>query len=152
MKNSKEILEIMIGDHALIDVLLLVFKDSLDKEPEVIEKALNEFSWELEKHLFVEEVAIFRFCNSPDSTICKIVQNLIGEHDTMVEMLNEIRNDLAMNKEIDISKFSELLKNHQKIEEKSLYPKIDEELSKEQKDIIISRINEIPLKKGTDVA
>lgn len=147
MKNSKEILNTMIEEHALIEVLLLVFKNDLTKEPGSAENSLNKFSWELEKHFFVEERAIFKFCGSPDSEICQIVQELIQEHSIMLEMLNEIKNDLVIGKNIEISSFLILLEKHRNTEEKKLYPKIDQEFSQENKDIIISKINEIPLKK-----
>ncbi len=99
MRNSNTILEIMLGDHALIELLLINFKDNLSKDIELVKKLFYEFRWELEKHIFVEEKVIFKFCDLPASEMCKTVQDLTEEHDKMLEMLNEIRNKLAINKE-----------------------------------------------------
>ena len=150
MGNSNTILEIMLRDHALIEVLLVVFKDNLGKDIKSVEESFDKFRWELEKHIFVEEKVIFKLCDSPESEMCEIVKGLTKDHNTMLEMLNEVQNDLVTKNETDISKFQELLTNHRKIEEKTLYPKLDQILDKEQKKIIIARINEIPLKKGAD--
>lgn len=150
MKNSNAITEIMIGDHALIEVLFMVFKENLNKDIESARKSFDEFKWELQKHIFVEEKVIFRFCDSSGSEICKTVQGLMKDHDTMLEMLNNAENDLAAGNETDVSGFQELLTNHRNIEEKILYPKLDQQLSETQKEIVVARINEIPLKKGEE--
>jgi iron-sulfur cluster repair protein YtfE (RIC family) len=150
MRNSNTILEIMLDDHALIEVLLIAFRDNLGKDIESIEESFDKFRWELEKHIFVEEKVIFKFCNLPESEICKTVNNLVKDHDNMLAMLNEVQNDLVTKNETDISKFQELLKTHRKIEEEVLYPRLDQILDKEQKEIIIARINEVPLKKEVD--
>ena len=150
MKNSNTILEIMIGNHTLIETLLLDFKDNLEKDVKLTEESFDKFRWELEKHIFVEEKVIFKFCDLPESEICKTAQDLVKDHDTMLEMLNEVKNDLVFNNKVDISNFQELLTNHRNIEEKILYPKLDQQLGETQKEIIIARINEIPLKKGEE--
>jgi hemerythrin superfamily protein len=147
MRNSNTILEMMLGDHALIESFLINFKDNLSKGIELVEKSFDEFNWALEKHMFVEEKVMFKFCDSLTSEICKIVQGLTKDHDSMLEMLNEIRNMLVINKEIDISNFQEFLMDHKRIEETTLYPKLDQILNKEQKEIMIAQINEIPLEK-----
>ncbi len=150
MRNSNTILEIMLGDHTIIESFLINFKDNLSKDIEFAEKSFDEFKWVLEKHIFVEEKVMFRFCDSLTSEMCKIVQGLTKDHSKMLEMLNEIRNKLVINKEIDISNFQELLIDHKRTEETTLYPELDQILNKEQKEIMIAQINEIPLEKEID--
>ena len=151
MKNPNEISNLMVEHHALIEALLVVFKDSLGKDIKYTENSFDEFMWEFEKHIFIEEKAIFKFCASLESEICKITQNLVKEHDKMLEMLNEVKNDLVTKNQADISKFQELLVSHREIEEKDLYPDLDQMLDKAQKEMIVARINEIPFKKGAEI-
>jgi len=147
MKKSNAITEIMVGDHALIEVLLIYFKDSLGKSAELTERTFDKFRWELEKHIFVEEKVIFVFCKLVNSEMCQIVEKLAEQHETFFEMLNEMKNDIVIKNETDISKFQELLTNHRKTEETILYPKLDQEVNETQKEMIIAQINEIPLSK-----
>jgi len=146
MANSNTILELMIGHHALIEVLLTTLRDSLSQKVEFIEKSLGEFRWEFEKHIFVEETVVFKLCDVPGSETCEIVQELVKEHDKMSEMLNDMEEDLTEGKKVDVSEFQKLLTSHREIEEKDLYPELDRELDKAQKESVIARINEIPLK------
>lgn len=150
MRNSNTILEMMLGDHALIELLLTNFKDNLSKDIESAKKSFDEFEWALEKHMFVEEKVMFKFCDALTSEMCTTIQGLMKDHNKMLEMLNEIRNKLAINKEIGILNFQEFLMNHKKLEETTFYPKLDQVLNKEQKEIMIAQINEIPLEKEID--
>lgn len=140
----------MLGHHALIGLLLLAFRDTLIKDIESAEKLFDEFRWELDKHIFIEERAVFRFCEPLESEICKIARNLVKEHDIMLGMLNEVKNNLTTRNKPDISGFQELLTTHRRVEEEILYPKLDQRLDKVQKEAIIARINEIPMKEGAD--
>lgn len=146
MANSNTILDLMIGHHTLIEVLLTTLRDNLSQSVEVIEKSLSELQWELEKHIFVEETVIFKLCDDPNSKNCEIAQNLVKEHDKMLEMLNDLKEDLTEGKEVAVSEFQKLLTSHRETEERDLYPELDRELDKAQKESVIARINEIPLK------
>lgn len=150
MKNSNTITEIMIGDHALIEILLSSFIDNLGKDKELAEKTFEEFRWGLEKHIFVEERVIFNPCERLESNLCEIAMALAKEHTQMMDILNKMKEDLATGKEIDVSEFQKLLTAHRDVEEKNLYPELDKQLSQAQKEVIIARINEIPMEKDID--
>jgi hemerythrin superfamily protein len=147
MKNSNEILDMMISHHALIELLLTEFKDDLDKNRQAADKSFDEFRWELDKHIFVEERVIFKFCNVVSAESCKIVFALVKEHDEMLKMINRMKEDLTANNRVDVSNFQTLLTRHREVEERKLYPKMDQELDKAQKELIMARINEIPVKR-----
>lgn len=140
----------MIGHHALIELLLLDFKDTVGKDIELAKKLFQEFRWELEKHIFVEERVIFEPCDQLKSEVCKITMHLVKEHGIMFELLNKAEDDLEAKNKADIAEFHELLTKHRDTEEKMLYPRLDQELTEKEKETIISRINDIPLKKGAD--
>jgi len=146
MANSNTILDLMVGHHVLIEVLLKALRDNLSQGVEVIEKSLSDFQWELEKHIFIEETVIFKLCDDPNSKNCEIVKNLVKEHDKMLEMLNDLKEDLTEGEEVDVSEFQKLLTSHRETEEGDLYPELDRELDRVQKESVIARINEIPLK------
>lgn len=146
MQNSNEISEIMLGHHALINLLLLTFKEALGKNDESADRLFDEFRWELDKHIFVEERVVFKFCESKESEICGIIKGLVKEHDTMLVMLNEVKNNLMTKSRADTQRFEELLIAHRRVEEEKLYPLIDKTLSRTEKEAIIARINEVPVK------
>jgi len=146
MNNKNTILDLMIGHHALLEVLLTVLKDNLEKGSGAIRESLDEFRWQLEKHVFVEERVIFEPCRVRGSDICEVIKHLVEEHDTMMKMLNNMRDDMTKKDAAGITAFQELLKEHREVEERKLYPKLDIDLDKFQKEGIIKRINEIPLK------
>ena len=120
MKNSNSILEMMVGHHALVELLLLDFKDALGKDVELVKKLFQEFRWELEKHIFVEERVIFEPCEQLKSDICKIVMHLVKEHGVMFELLNKAEDELETQNKTDIAEFQELLTRHRDTEEKTL--------------------------------
>src|SRR4030042_4001971 len=122
MKNSNTILEIMVGDHAFLGVLLLDFKNKLEEDIESATKIFKEFAWGLEKHIFVEEKVVFDIYDAGDQEISKIIHGLIEDHDRMAEMIIEMKIDLETKNTTDILKFDELLKKHLDMEEKILYP------------------------------
>jgi len=146
MKNDN-ILEIMVSHHALLETLFSVWQEEIEKSIGNPKASLGQLQWEMEKHFFVEENAIFDFTRWQNSVIAEMVDHLKKDHHNMLESLKGFFTDSA---KIDgaISAFSKILKQHRQLEEKELYPKLDEELTESQKQEIISHINEIPLKKN----
>ena len=130
----EEIPDLMKKSHYKIEKLLNEFgKDN---------SLFNKFKWELEKHLFIEEKAIFIFYNPKDSEDFDTIPNLIQEHRKMEKLLSEIENNLRIKKTIDVSELLKLLVKHRKFEDGTLYPKLNRELDEAKKNIIIERINE----------
>lgn len=139
------ILNLMISHHALIDALFVGFKDEAkDKSPRT-EAALAEFSWELKKHFFAEENAIFDYFPLKTFEVFEVISHLKDEHLMMLIDLKRISDSLPEINERDIENFANLLEHHRQVEEKELYPKLDKDLREEQKKQIIHRIKEIPV-------
>lgn len=140
------ILKLMLSHHALIETYLTFFLDSL-KKPEVDSIFyLDKFRWELTKHIFVEDQIIFKNCELASSEICGVAKNLENDHITMLVLLQRAEADLSAHKEVDLAEFQALLRRHREVEEKILYPKLDEQLSEVKKEEIVSKVNEITLK------
>lgn len=150
MENKHKLSNLMLVHHGLLEILFTSLEGNIKKENnlELTHKILDEFRWELEKHFFVEEKTIFNFCSITEPISCSMVVQLLNEHKAMKDMLDELSKE--PNKNALLEKFKELLMKHRITEDKELYPRIDEELNEEDKDLIVSRINELPIKKLSD--
>ncbi|MEK7658778.1 MAG: hemerythrin domain-containing protein [Patescibacteria group bacterium] len=142
---ENSILNLMISHHALIDALFSLFRDEVREKSPRARASLSELDWELKKHWFAEENAIFNFLPLKNIEIWKTINHLKDEHLTMLNDLKKFSESLLEIKGNEIENFYKLLEDHRATEEKDLYPKLDKELREEQKAQIISRINEIPI-------
>ena len=138
--EKNNILNLMVDQHALLEALFFVFKD--DKT----ENSLNEFSWELRKHFFVEEEVIFNFLAWNDSSISDVIKQLKEEHIEMLNLVAKMKENLAI-AEKQTENFYNILKGHREMEEKELYPVLDTRLTDGQKEQIVDRINQVLIKK-----
>lgn len=142
--KSTSILELMTADHAKILKLIHDVEKSLGIELVSLMKVFDTFEWELEKHIFTEEKAIFT-SYSPKNIVegYKMVPELVQQHNDILNRVRVMRKDLMWNKPIKFHEFKELISAHKTFEEVSLYPKLDQELTTQQKQDIINKIREI---------
>lgn len=145
MNVSREILNLMVKDHCKIQNLLDDFEEKTKQDHKALVKSFHKFEWELEKHLFVEEKAIFTIYNPEDVTEgYKMLPELTKQHNIILNKLSNMRQDIRKRRPIqDIFSFKEFLTRHKNYEEQEVYPQLDEALDESQKKIIIDRINEI---------
>jgi hemerythrin len=142
MEHSIEFL--MKKEHEKINELINKFKNSLNKDFKNSKEAFNSFKWNLEKHFFAEEKAIFSALVSEQEV--DDIFELIKEHQKIMEQVNNIEDDLDENKKPDVSILNEILTKHALYENDVFYPKLDELLSTAQKQEIIERAKEVILK------
>lgn len=145
MEKRNTISEVMLRHHCRIEKLLNIFKENICHNFELMSVSFEKLKWELEKHIFTEEKAVFKFCNPINKEVSATMLNMVKEHDIILEMLNTIKNDLAIKDNLDVSKFQELLLRHKSFEDEILYPELDNKLNKKQKRLIIEKINKIYL-------
>lgn len=146
-KENNRISEIMISHHALIEALLHVFEDEVLANPEKAEIFFSEFEWELKKHFFTEEQAIFDISLEEDAEVSAIIKKLRYDHIVILDKLEKLAKDPLSAGQGKIEEIGRLLAVHRETEDKKLYPLLDKRLSEDQKKIVISRVNEIPLTK-----
>lgn len=146
MVKSFNILPLMINDHSKIEELI----DKLDEVAKTdnysnLVESFNKFEWELEKHIFTEEKAIFTDYNPENiSEGYEMLPELTKQHNYIVNKLNNWRNDIKNHRNIeDVYGFKDFLERHRIFEEEKVYPKLDESLTEEQKSNIVAKINEI---------
>jgi hemerythrin superfamily protein len=142
--KSTEILDLMVKDHRKIVGLLNDVEKNLNSDLKIMVGVIDKFNWELEKHIFTEEKAIFTSYSPTDITEgYAMVPELIQQHNIIMNKMDVMKKDLMKKRSIDFYEFKELLMEHKNFEEQSLYPKLDQELDESQKKIIINRISEI---------
>jgi hemerythrin-like domain-containing protein len=145
MNGETSILKLMSRDHNKIEGLLNKLEEATKEDFESMVKAFNKFEWELEKHIFTEEKAIFTSYN-PEDVIegYKMLPELTKQHNYIINTLNNWRDDIRKKRTLsDVYSFKEFIIKHKDFEEQKVYPQLDEGLNEEQKRIIVTKINEI---------
>jgi len=129
--ESAEIQKFMVKDHTKILKLLKNVEENIESEFSTLMNCVEKFSWNLEKHIFTEEKALFTAYKPGNvSEGYSMLPEVIKEHNTLLNRLHNMQNDLRKNKKIvDFYGFKELLINHKKFEEENLYPLFDQELN-----------------------
>ncbi len=145
LNKSISILELMVKDHRKIEDLINKLEEETKNDFESMEKAFIKFEWELEKHIFTEEKAIFTSYN-PDDVFegYKMLPELTKQHNYIVNRLNNWREDIRKKRVLtDIYSFREFLNRHKNFEEEKVYPNLDQSLPEKEKKHIVAKINEI---------
>jgi hemerythrin superfamily protein len=145
MNKKISIISLMIKDHSKIERLISKLDKKNKSSFDEMKKAFNTFEWELEKHIFTEEKAIFTVYN-PDDVIIgfNMLPEITKQHNYILNNLNNWREQVRKNNMLsDIYSFKEFLVRHKIFEEEKVYPKLEESLSITDKKYIITKINEI---------
>jgi hemerythrin superfamily protein len=105
----------------------------------------EQFEWKLEKHLFVEEKAIFTFYEPSDTVQgFQMLPTLMTQHNYIINEIDKMRKDVANGKTpLGLEELKLFLMKHRNYEERDVYPKLEETLTTDQKKQIIDRIKEI---------
>lgn len=143
--DKNKILDIMVAEHALIESLFVAYKDEVIQNPERANIFFAELVWEVKKHFFVEEQAIFNLLPWKDQEISEMVKFLKQDHFVIINILEKVLQKKESLSEVEKDGFTLLMKNHLEVEEKKLYPLLDEKLNTEEKKHIIARINQVPM-------
>ena len=145
MNTQISILALMTKDHCKIEELINDLEAKTKEDYNSMRQAFNIFEWELEKHIFTEEKAIFTSYNPEDvSEGYKMLPELTKQHNFIINTLNNWREDVRKRRMIsDVYSFKEFIIKHKNFEEEKVYPKLDEALPEEEKRNIVAKINEI---------
>jgi hypothetical protein len=142
--KTTAILDLMVKDHARLIQLLKIAESHFRQNKDDLKKSFHTFEWNLEKHFFVEERAIFTAYN-PEyiDEGYDVFLDLSNQHTKILEMIKNLKDELEIEGIADISKLKKILIKHKNLEEKKVYPKLDQEINEGEKRFIIERINEI---------
>ena len=145
MSDPTNITLLMIKDHCKIEELINKLEEKTKGDFESMAKTFHKFEWELEKHIFTEEKAIFTSYN-PEDVIegYKMLPELTKQHNFIVNTLNNWREDIRKKRTLsDVYSFKEFIIRHKDFEEEKVYPQLEEGLTEEQKRHIVAKISEI---------
>ena len=137
----KTIPEIMLKDHARIHNLLQEVKYKISEKTKDSEYLFIRLKWTLEKHFFVEEKVIFTIYSESELGEIEELNHLINEHKDALLLVKKIDDNFNNPKEY-IEDLDKLLSAHAKFEDEIFYPRLEEELPEEQKQLIEDRCNE----------
>lgn len=140
---EEKIIVLMNDEHKRIANTLKEFEEILEKDLEKSKEIFSKFKWELEKHFFVEEKAIFIITDKIAGKEVSDIFDLMNEHGEIIQITKELEEDLEENIKPNTEKLKNLLMKHCKTEDEVFYPKLDQVLSSEQKQEISERIKEI---------
>jgi len=128
--------DLMYRNHCLIEKFLKDLEQNINKQ------TLNHFKWEIEKHFFMEEKAVLQNIDDPNSA--SMISDVNKQHIEIMKLLDDLEKQVLQgNTELDLSKLKTLLIAHKNFEDQTLYLKLDEVLSDDQKQKIINRIKEL---------
>jgi hypothetical protein len=142
--KSTAISDLMIKDHTRLMNYLKDVEDNFGRDFGFLSESFNTFQWNLEKHFFVEERAIFTSYN-PDyiDESYKFFSDLSKEHTIILEKIESLRKKLQKREPFDLYDLKKLLVKHKTFEEKKVYPVLDLEIDEAEKRFIIERINDV---------
>lgn len=145
MNEKISILSLMKNDHHEIESLIDSLSESLDGSYDKMQKHFERFEWKLEKHLFVEEKAIFTFYEPDDVTMgYQMLPIVTKQHNHLFNELSKMRKEVRNGKEPSgLTELKTFLMKHRNFEERDLYPKLEEALKPAQKQKIVDRIKEL---------
>ena len=140
------ILDLMVKDHKILLDYLKDVEYNLGRDFGFLSNSFNSFQWNLEKHFFVEERAIFVTYNpdNPDKEY-DYFSDLMNQHTKILEKIESLRNKLQKREPFDLNELKKLLIEHKTFEEKNIYPVLDKEIDECEKRLIIDRIKDIRL-------
>ncbi len=144
--KSTAILDLMVKDHNRLMDYLKDVENNLGRGFGFLSNSFNIFQWNLEKHFFAEERAIFTSYN-PDEPEKEYnyFSDLMDQHTEILETVESLRKKLQKREPFDLNELKKLLVKHKTFEEKSIYPVLDQKIDDCTKRVIIDRIKEIRL-------
>jgi len=134
----KTIPEIMLRDHARLHNLIQEVKHKIPEDTKESHYLFIKLKWNLEKHFFIEEKVVFHIFSKLMPEESQELSNLLIEHKSALLLLQRIDQDFK-NSGNFLEQLDKLLTAHANFEDKILYQRLEQQLSKEQKKLIFDR-------------
>jgi iron-sulfur cluster repair protein YtfE (RIC family) len=96
----------------------------------------------LEKHFFIEEKIIFSVYNSSEGERDDL-NELVKEHKEIIWEIKKIRENLDRGVKPNVERLKRGLIGHSRFEDEVFYPRLDDELSENEKELIFDRVDEV---------
>tara|TARA_Y100000310_G_scaffold272746_1_gene287908 strand:+ start:1138 stop:1569 length:432 start_codon:yes stop_codon:yes gene_type:complete len=138
----QQIEKLMLKEHKKLDQLL----DNVEKDLEDHEKTKNNFDcfkWNMEKHFFTEEKVIFDSFVTMSGQQTSDTFNLLEDHVRIMNIIKIIEKRLNQKIKPRLHYLKQIIQTHRSFEDEDFYPRLDTDLTQEQKKQICSKIMEI---------
>ena len=143
---ENRISRLMKKDHHRLLNELKELESLHDRDIAVINEAFRNFKWNIEKHFFVEERAIFTSYNPKKiNEGYNLFKDLTDQHTEILEQIEKIQQKLQKFEPFDYDDLKKILVDHKNIEEEKIYPALDEEINEGEKRFIIERMKDIKI-------
>lgn len=129
------IISLFVEDHARISSLLNDFKKNKYKKSKKTAGLFNQLSNALRNH-FKEEELLYSKYKYKTGNIIPVIQTIKREHEIFSGKLDMMQLSIKKQDKINTTGFFELLLRHKNIEERLLYPELDNVLSDKEKEDI----------------
>jgi hemerythrin-like domain-containing protein len=138
---KETILNLMVNHHIFIEGLFSYFRNDVISKSSTAGASFLEFDSEFKKHLTSEEDVIFNLPQMKEIGLSGTIKKLHDEHDIMLKIVDSFSARLSSLNADDIQRFSDVFEPHRELEEKELYPILDQQLPIEQKLKVIVNIS-----------
>ena len=134
--------DLMMREHRRLEEMLENVSLMVNEHPDKVAEAFNTFKWNMEKHLVIEEKAIFHI-EGLSGTELNDTFKLMQDHGVIMGLMKKIEQSIKNKDFSEIEKLIEILDEHANFEDQGFYPNLDKKLSADRKKEILERVNEI---------
>jgi hemerythrin-like domain-containing protein len=135
----------MIKDHLRLLSLLHSFEMNINQVNKERLESFWNFKWYIEKHIFVEERALFSSIryDSKENEEYTLFYEITEQHKEIINEIENLYHNLQNNLGVSIIKLRDLLNEHLKFEENIAYPKLDEIINDSEKTRLLNQMKDI---------
>jgi hypothetical protein len=143
MASNKTISHFLIDDHKTIVELISELEREWHKEwHENVPSILKKLRWELERHMYLEEKALFLYCELLDEFNEEFRSKLQKDHDWLLDQIKNFENHISILKDDFFDNLKDKLQGHIEFEIDQFYRKLDEISTPKHTEQIINAITQ----------
>ena len=130
----------MLKEHGILRDLLATFRSYSDRDLKRAEDVFKKFKEKHENHIFLEEKGIFNF--NREINKMDLLNIIIVQHRSMEKMMAAIWKDFDNEEDPtpDVIILQTLMRKHLDLEEKGFYPKLDKQITDQERKKILKKI------------
>jgi hemerythrin-like domain-containing protein len=134
------IVTLMTRDHGKITKLIVRLEKNKCSTWDEVKPDFEVFKWELQRHFVTEERAIFTYLDQDNTETYDMMEELLEEHKVITGALDDLERTLKKCNKSGLKPFLQDLQAHKQFEDEEFYPRLEKELTDEQKRQIVVAI------------
>ena len=123
----------MHNEHIELEKMINKAVDGFQMSKKKCESIFLDFDKKMKNHFSMEERAIYAISKNLDQTLQVLIRQIFSEHEIMKAQTKKIFEDMKNDRHTELSEFLSTIKRHHLLEDRSLYPKLDMNLSAEER-------------------